>query len=116
MTVSTVSGIPGEVKRALEQNNRNPNFTIEKAPSQASLPQDVLTASTYSAQAMDVPAAIEQTQVQNRDAAKSVLSEADFEQIESQAGATERVAAQPTQSVAAQTGKLPIDLLKLISE
>lgn len=115
MTVSTVTGIPGDVKRALDQNNRNPNITIEKAPSQASLPQDVLTPSSTPTQ-LDVPAAVVQTQVQNRDAAKSVLSDADFEQIESQGDASQRVASQPAQSVAAQTGKLPVDLLKLISE
>lgn len=116
MTVSTITGIPADVKRALEQQNRNPNFTIEKAPSQASLPQDVLTASTYTVETLDVPAAIVATQTQNRDAAKSVLNDADIAQIEVQESASERVAAQPSKSVAAQTAKLPADLLKLISE
>lgn len=114
MTVSTVSGIPADVKRALEQNNRNPNFTIEKAPSQASLPKDIIN--TVDVPTLDVPAAIVATQSQNREASKAVLSDADFEQIESQPDASQRVASQPIQSVAAQTGKLPVDLLKLVSE
>ena len=114
MTVTNITGIPADVKRTLDQQNRNPSFTIDKAPSQASLPQDIIN--TSETPVLDVPAAIVATQAQNREAAKATLNDADLEQIESRETASERVAAQPVKSVAAQTGKLPADLLKLISE
>lgn len=114
MTVSTITGIPADVKRALEQQNRNPNFTIEKAPSQASLPQDIIN--TVESTVLDVPAAIVATQSQNAQAAKSVLNDEDFDRLETTGSASEKVAAKPQQSVAAQTNKLPVDLLKLVSE
>ncbi len=117
MTVSTITGIPADVKRALENNNRSSNTTnsIEKAPSQASLPKDIINTADL-APALDVPAAIAQTQVQNREAARSTLSDADFEVLDQQASAQQQVAAQPARSVAAQATKLPADLLQLINE
>ncbi len=117
MTVSTVSGIPADVKRALENNNRPSNSTnsIEKAPSQASLPKDIINTADIPV-SLDVEAAIVQTQVQNQQAARSTLSDADFEVLDQQASAQQQVAAQPAKSVAAQAGKLPADLLALISE
>lgn len=117
MTVSTITGIPADVKRTLEQQNRtSTQVNTEQAKAASTLPQDRIETQPSAAPIFDFQEAIKQTEVQNRDAAASVLTDADLEAIESQASAPERVAAQPAKSVAAQTGKLPADLLKLISE
>lgn len=114
MTVSTITGIPADVKRTLEQQNRpsSTTNTIEKAPSQASLPKDIIN----TPEVLSVAVATQRSEVQNQQAARSTLSDADFEVLDQQASAQQQVAAQPVKSIAAQTGKLPADLLQLISE
>lgn len=117
MTVSTITGIPADVKRALEQQSRtSTQVNPEQARAASTLPTDLIETLPSTAPIFDFQEAIKQTEVQNRDAATSVLTDADLEAIEAQESAPERVAAQPVKSVAAQTAKLPVDLLKLISE
>lgn len=117
MTVSTITGIPADVKRTLEQQNRtSTQVNTEQARAASTLPTDRIETLPSTAPIFDFQEAIQQTQVQNREAAASVLTDADLDAIEAQESAAERVAAQPAKSVAAQTGKLPVDLLKLISE
>lgn len=115
MTVSTISGLPGDVRRALDQQAKP--STKDVAKQSASLPTDSIAASGSSrAPALDVDAAIIQTQAQNREAAAAYLSDADLDVIETQATPQQQVAAQPEAATAAQTNKLPVDLVKLASE
>ena len=117
MTVSTITGIPADVKRTLEQQNRtSTQVNLEQAKAASTLPTDRIETLPSTAPIFDFQEAIVQTEVQNREAAASTLNDADLAQIESQESAPERVAAQPAKSAAAQTSKLPADLLALINE
>ncbi len=115
MTVSTISGLPGDVRRALDAQAK-PATPKDTAKQSASLPTDSVVSSSSNAPALDVDAAIIQTQAQNREAAAAYLDDMDFEVLSTQASAPEQVAAKPKEATAAQTNKLPVDLVKLASE
>ena len=116
MTVPTIGGIPAEAKRALEQQNRpaqtNPSTPAKESSARAS---DSI-ATRASGPAIDTEAAIIQTQAQNREAARATLRDEDFALLETQASPAERIAANPKAATAAQTSKLPVDLVQLAAE
>lgn len=117
MTVSTITGIPADVKRTLEQQNRTTiQIQAEQSKAASTLPTDRIETLPSAAPIFDFNEAVVRTQQQNREAAASILSDADLDAIASQDSAPERVAAQPSKSVAAQATKLPADLLALLNE
>ena len=117
MTVSTITGLPADVKRALDNNNKPANQTREETKTQggASLPKDTISASTPPA--LDLNSAIVATGAQNREAAQATLSDADFEQLERIEDSPQaQVQAQAKASVAAQTNKMPANILQVLAE
>jgi hypothetical protein len=117
MTVSTITGLPADVKRTLEQQNRTTTqIQTEQIRAASTLPTDRIETLPSAAPIFDFNEAVRRTQQQNAQAAASVLSDADIDAIQSQETAPDRVAAQPNQSVAAQATKLPADLLALLNE
>lgn len=117
MTVSTITGLPADVKRALDNSNKPASQKNDEVKSQggAPLPKDTISASA--AASLDLNEAIVATQAQNREAAKATLGDEDFEQVE-QAGesAQEQVLAQSKAALNAQTNKLPPNILGLLAE
>ena len=66
---------------------------------------------------LDLNAAIVQSGAQNKEAAKATLSDEDFEQIETPDESPQaQVQAQAKASLAAQTSKLPPNILQLLAE
>ena len=119
MTVSTIGNVAPELKRTLENQNRPETLKreAEPAPGSARLPSDVVSASSYQVEEpVNLDEIMVQIQVQNREAARSTLSDDDLTALENQASPQERVLAQAKASVAAQTNKLPANLLDLLSE
>lgn len=117
MTVSTITGLPADVKRALDNNNKPANQTREETKTQggASLPKDTISASATAS--LDLNQAIVATQKQNREAAQATLSDTDFEQLERVEDSPQaQVQAQAKASVTAQTNKLPANILQVLVE
>ncbi len=116
MTVSTLTGIPADVKRALDtQNKSSAQLREQKVATPATLPSDSV-AETASAPLLSVAVATQQTIAQNREAAASTLSEADFDVLEQSESPQAQLLANAKAGIAAQTKRLPPSMLELLAE
>ena len=116
MTVSTLNGVTAELRRSQENLNK-PERLLPLQPSNASLPDDVVADSAIAPRGPDLATAIAQTEAQNREAARATLNDADLDAIaDAQPSAREQVASSPKTSIAAQTGRLPANVLDLLAE
>lgn len=118
MTVSTINGVTTELRRTQDNINKQER-PLPLQPSNASLPDDVVAGTALAAaQAAGAGAdTAERVAAQNREAARSSLSDADIDAIVSEQGTpSQQVARTPEASVAAQTSKLPPKILDLLAE
>ena len=109
MTISTIGTIGADLARIQEKQNREVSEraaaqrAATEAPAKAS---DALTA-------VDETTARKLSEIENQNAAASVLTEAD---VDAQPSPQERVQSQARESIAAQTNKLPPNILQLLNE
>jgi len=121
MTVTTIPGLLEPARRTFENANRPTNQTAGNAATQsasasATLPNDVIAASVTNP-AVDYQTAITLTQAQNREAARSTLSDADLDQLQqAPVTAQQAVAANPQQAVDVQTNRLAPSMLQMLVE
>jgi hypothetical protein len=114
MTVSTIGNAGDAIRRLQESQNKQADTrTNIKAPGTASLPQDTVEISDS---LLNVASAAAASEVQNRDAAKSVLSDDEFDKAVHGDSAQEKIQQQAVASAAAQTNKLPPNILSLLAE
>lgn len=123
MTVTSIGALAPEIKRALDQNQKTAPAASTPTPNTAgtaTLPTDSLApsiAALTQGALIDLSPVILQVEAQNRDAAASVLSDADLQLlIQATVSPQEAVQNQAKQSIAAQTNKLPNSLLALLGE
>ncbi len=110
MTVSTIGNVGADIARAQDKQNKQDSVRVG-AKNAATLPQDRVD--TAALQLLDVETARKFTEAENLYAARSTLSDADFAATESP---QERVYAQAKEAIAAQTNKLPGNVLQLLNE
>lgn len=122
MTVNQIGALAPELKRASDAQSRAQNPTPAPAKTQgtASLPTDTLSSNLSAiatGELINLQPVILQVEAQNRDAAASSLSDADLQVlIQAKVSPQEALQNQAKQSIAAQTNKLPNNLLALLGE
>lgn len=117
MTVSQIANIAPEIKRT-QESQAKPDVLTQPAPQSATLPQDEVAPSAYTAlqgAGLSKEQATVATEDQNRQASLSVLSEEDLELL-GNIPPSERISAQPDSALRAQTANLPADLMQLVAE
>jgi hypothetical protein len=118
MTVSTITNVAPEIRRALENQNKAATPTGRDA-SAATLPTDTVQLSAdvaFKPALLNLNEAIAESSAQNYVAAQSTLTDADFDVADATETAQARVQADAKASTLAQTNKLPPNLIQLLQE
>lgn len=116
MTVTTIGNAGEAIRRLQEQQNKQADTrSVSKTPGTATLPVDEVAPSVAAA-LKSVSNATADVEAQNREAAKSVLSDEDIERIEQGGSAQEKIQAAAKASIQAQTNRLPPSMLTLLVE
>lgn len=107
MSISTVGNVGGDLARIQDKQNRDDSKRVSAKPDAAPASQ------ADAASTIDVDAARRLTEAENLRAAESTLTDADVDNAPSP---QEHVQTQAREALAAQTNKLPPQLLQLLNE